>query len=399
MMTREVSLLTIAGWMSIRIEPGSLIVYDNKLTGAEIEFTAIIGSKEISYTTGFTPVSLIPVIPPDATSCEIIIGSQIWMCKNFDSNYPGSKVYNNNELFRPLYGGLYTYNQIMSPGFCPAGWRIPILNEWLTMLTYIGGALTAGGKLKEIGITNWDAPNFGAVDTYGFTQRPTGYFYGIFGEGGRNANLWTATPYDLTKSYFMQMGYDNAQVGHADIDNNYYLGVRLIKDVSYSVPVVVIGTQTWMLYNISDNIVGSKVYNNDEANRAEYGGLYSLSMIAAIEALYPGFHVPTNAEWLTLINYLGGIPVAGKHLKEAGNTHWAVDLSIGDNSSGFTARGGGLYWPSAFHFLMSDSFYLTSTDFGGGNYYVYGPDSTTDSVWENHNDNTYFQSVRLIKNP
>lgn len=55
MNTREVYLLTVAGWMNIRIEPGTLTIYDNQLAGAEIELTAIIGSKEISYITGYTP--------------------------------------------------------------------------------------------------------------------------------------------------------------------------------------------------------------------------------------------------------------------------------------------------------------------------------------------------------
>lgn len=227
MMTREVSLLTIAGWMSIRIEPGSLVVYDNKLAGAEIEFTAIIGSKEISYTTGFTPVPIIPVIPPDATSCEIIIGSQIWMCKNFDSNYPGSKVYDDSEAYRAIYGGLYTHDQIMSPGFCPVGWHVPTLVEWQTLITYLSAL--PGKKLKEIGNIHWNPPSAGTND-YGFTALgagiyfpPLGYIYLL-----QEALFWTADAYSI------QLRWDNDAISILGGLNNNYYSVRLIKDTPAS---------------------------------------------------------------------------------------------------------------------------------------------------------------------
>ena len=127
MFTREVSILTVAGWMSIRIERDTIQVYDNQLNGGEIEFVAVIGSKELSYATGYTPVPgdpgypSVPVVPPSVSYCEQIIGTQIWMCKNWDGNYPASRVYNDDETNRSIYGGLYSFAQVMNPGFCPAG--------------------------------------------------------------------------------------------------------------------------------------------------------------------------------------------------------------------------------------------------------------------------------------
>jgi uncharacterized protein (TIGR02145 family) len=56
-------------------------------------------------------------------------------------------------------------------------------------------------------------------------------------------------------------------------------------------------------------------------------------------SLITGWHFPSSAEFLTLINELGGASVAGKHLKESGTAYWNDDL--GDNSSGFNGRGVG----------------------------------------------------------
>lgn len=83
---------------------------------------------------------------------EVQIGSQVWLKRNWDFNYPGSRVYNDDEANRAIYGGLYTWNQIMSADFCPPGWHIPTETEVNTLLTYLGGALIAGGKMKEPGM-------------------------------------------------------------------------------------------------------------------------------------------------------------------------------------------------------------------------------------------------------
>jgi uncharacterized protein (TIGR02145 family) len=60
---------------------------------------------------------------------EVRIGTQIWMKRNWDANYPGSKVYDNIEANRAIYGGLYTWEQIMQPDFAPAGWHVPTKAE------------------------------------------------------------------------------------------------------------------------------------------------------------------------------------------------------------------------------------------------------------------------------
>ena len=83
-------------------------------------------------------------------------------------------------------------------------------------------------------------------------------------------------------------------------------------------------------------------YNNDPANGAIYGKLYNWYAINDPRGLAPvGYHIPTLTEWTTLTNCLGGVPVAGNALKEAGTTHWDYPNS-GDNGTGFTGLPGGI---------------------------------------------------------
>jgi uncharacterized protein (TIGR02145 family) len=125
---------------------------------------------------------------------------------------------------------------------------------------------------------------------------------------------------------------------------------------------VVIGNQEWMAENLaylpSVNMVadGSEdalgyyyyVYGYDGTNVAEakatdnyatYGVLYNWT--AAMNACPDGWHLPSDAEWTELTDYLGGESVAGGKLKETGTTHWASPNTGATNETGFTALPGG----------------------------------------------------------
>jgi len=79
-----------------------------------------------------------------------------------------------------------------------------------------------------------------------------------------------------------------------------------------------------------------------------------------------GWHVPSDAEWTILENFLGGASVAGGKLKEAGTVHWNAPNTGADNSSGFTALPGGeyddYYTPRQFRLLNEYAVFWTSTE-------------------------------------
>jgi len=161
---------------------------------------------------------------------------------------------------------------------------------------------------------------------------------------------------------------------------------------------VVIGTQTWKLKNVASNILGSKVPNNDEGNRIVYGGLYLESMFAGIEALYPGYHIPTMAEWITLSTFLGGDGVSGGYLKEAGVAHWITPNTDADNSSGFTALPAGyISGSTVFQFRTRAYFCCSDSPTEPGTYgRLMFNDYASLSNWTSA-EVGFYHSVRLIK--
>ncbi|MBL7976595.1 MAG: hypothetical protein JNJ85_16875 [Candidatus Kapabacteria bacterium] len=120
---------------------------------------------------------------------------------------------------------------------------------------------------------------------------------------------------------------------------------------------VTIGTQVWMAENLaylpsvvpsgtgSDTIPYYYVYDYNGTNVKEakeslnysvYGVLYNWK--AATISCPPGWHLPTNAEWQQLDNFLGGV---GGKLKQTGTALWKSPNTGATNESGFSALPGG----------------------------------------------------------
>ena len=126
---------------------------------------------------------------------------------------------------------------------------------------------------------------------------------------------------------------------------------------------VIIGTQTWMaenlkvseydngkappfnfIINTTDNTqwtfltYGSSCdYNNNYSNSTKNGKLYNwLAVIPSNNICPTGWHIPTDAEWTVLTDYLGGENVAGGKMKEVGFTSWNSPNTDASNASLFS---------------------------------------------------------------
>lgn len=144
---------------------------------------------------------------------------------------------------------------------------------------------------------------------------------------------------------------------------------------------VTIGTQTWMVENLcylpsvvepatgSDTTPCYYVYgyngtivNNAKAtaNYTTYGVLYNWA--AAMTACPTGWHLPSDAEWTQLTEYLGGENF-GYKLKEAGTTHWLSNNYGATNETGFTALPGGCrFVDGTFISIGSDGLWWSATE-------------------------------------
>ena len=130
---------------------------------------------------------------------------------------------------------------------------------------------------------------------------------------------------------------------------------------------VYIGTQQWMAENLKvskysdgttipnitdstqwqNNTTGAwSYYNNDAANNAKYGKLYNWYAVSKTSngnknVCPTGWHIPTDAEWTVLTDYLGGVNVAGGKMKEVDTTSWNSANAGATNTSLFSALPGG----------------------------------------------------------
>jgi uncharacterized protein (TIGR02145 family) len=128
-----------------------------------------------------------------------------------------------------------------------------------------------------------------------------------------------------------------------------------------NIPNVTIGQQIWSLKNLDvttyrngdlipqvttvQELAATRngawcYYQNDPNNGTLYGKMYNWYAANDSRGLTPqGWHLPSQAEWNTLVTFLGGNTIAGAKLKSTSG--WDAPNAGADNSSGFTALPGG----------------------------------------------------------
>ena len=200
-----------------------------------------VGSNIIS-----TPLPVITVTDIDGNIyTTVIIGTQEWMVQNlrtlhYADNSPIPNVtdtalwqadttgaycwYDNIDPYDPSdpspdlsmldYGALYNWyavnhgNVVAGADLAPTGWKVPSNADINILIAYLGGITSAGGKLKEVGLSHWLTPNEGATDAYGFKSLPGGarrFQDGLFGA------LSTIAAYGTQEGWNFGNAYDSAE--------------------------------------------------------------------------------------------------------------------------------------------------------------------------------------------
>ena len=110
------------------------------------------------------------------------------------------------------------------------------------------------------------------------------------------------------------------------------------------------------------------------------------------------WHVPTDAEWTVLTDYLGGEIVAGGKLKEVGTTSWNSPNTDATNTSLFSALPGGSRDGKGFyHNIGSDGYWWSSTENGSANIWDRILYNYVGNVYRNGDGKVAGLSVRCIK--
>ncbi|MDQ1265661.1 MAG: hypothetical protein QG635_812 [Bacteroidota bacterium] len=184
---------------------------------------------------------------------SVTIGAQIWMKKNLDviCYRNGDTIpqvtnvsqwdklttgawcyYNNDPANGAIYGKLYNWYAVNDPrGLAPAGWHIPTITEWNTLITSLGGWETAGGKLKEAGTSHWYDPNSGATNSSGFTALPGGGISAASFNYLKDKGFWWTSSKESSSDangYYMYYYYTSAIPSSYSLTDG--LSVRCVKD-------------------------------------------------------------------------------------------------------------------------------------------------------------------------
>jgi uncharacterized protein (TIGR02145 family) len=189
----------------------------------------------------------------------ISIGNQVWIAENLktkkfnnqdpiplviDSTLWSSQTqaaycyYQEDEILASEYGNLYNWYVVNDTrNVCPAGYHVPAIAEWESLINFLGGETVAGGKLKEAGFSHWLSPNTGATNSSGFNLLPSGW---RAPNNGSYENLmymayqWSSSSVDALNSSVLLAGYDSEAAYTSDSHILTGLPIRCVQDENSS---------------------------------------------------------------------------------------------------------------------------------------------------------------------
>jgi len=213
-------------------------------------------------------------------------------------------------------------------------------------------------------------------------------------------NTFSTASYTGTTTTFILDSTNTASTTSQHITESSAAIVGVYTDPNW----LTIGTQTWAKANLnvgtmvtgattqaSGNGIEKYCYDNLESNCTTYGGLYQWNEAMqyvttnGAQGICPaGLHIPTDAEWTTLENYLGPA-TAGTQLKPGGSSGLNIPIAGGRNAVG------------SFYYMLSNAYLWSSSEFEGASALYRNLNSGQALVWRNVNDKVFGHSVRCMK--
>lgn len=330
----------------------------------------------------------------DGTTIPIVSSGTTWS----SIKTPAYCYYNNDVSKKSQNGVLYNWFAVNTGKLAPIGWHVPTDAEWITLRNYlIENGYGYGGSgsdiVKSMASTyGWNPHSTPGMvgnephknNSSGFTALSSGYrdYTGKFLGFGYDGHWWSATQSDSINAWYQSITYHDSDLVNYNHRKQNGFSIRCIKNADTQVRdidgnvynTIKIGNQTWMVENLkttkfkdgttipfvradtswsTSSSPGYCYYSNDSTKKDVYGNLYNWFAVNSGKLAPIGWHVPSDAEWTTLENYLisnefnyDGTPITNKIAKSlAETTEWnssSVDGAIGNdltknNKSGFSA--------------------------------------------------------------
>lgn len=236
----------------------------------------------------------------------------------------------------------------------------------------------------------------------------------------QNGSVESHSIADIINVNFISVNQSQHSCGATNVHNPAKTYGKMTDQQGNVYKTIVIGAQEWMAENLKTTIYrnGNVIdnlsdpsqwsntetgawasYNNDNQYDCPYGKLYNWFAVADPRYLCPtGWHVPTDGEWTTLTNYIGGAAVAGGKMKTTGLQYWISPNTDATNESGFSGLPGGYRSSSGdFYNVGNGGYWWSSSEFDASRAWYRFLTYNYDNAYQDRNDNRVGFSVRCLR--